>query len=362
MERQPVDPVAHRLRQATEPRNQQRHAGRQAFGCRERRAVPPQRRQRDGIDIGQQTADLARREGARQLDHAACVEGLQLLGEPRRHLAKDPDVQFCLGLLRRLHQQLRALVGIGGAEERHRQSLADAARPATATDLVPDLGLVWHRLPDHVHELRRIPAGQERTPHCARYRQNRGQAALRASPDLAQPLAVPLDVGAGGTGSTAAPVARTGADRAAAGEHVRAGADQPVVVGREVGGQSPGRGLVDQRRAEVVEVVEVHDLRSDPIQGGRERDPDRRIVEFSQWVAEVEQAVWTVVDADQAHAVLFPFDGFIGELGGGRGDRGVEHRHLPAAARELLGGQPGDGGAAAAVVPAEGGHHQSTWS
>ena len=76
-------------------------------------------------------------------------------------------------------------------------------------------------------------------------------------------------------------------------------------------------------------------------------------------VAEVEQAVRAVVDADQRERrpppTRAPRRGAATPVGR---DRGVEHRHLPAAARELLGREPRDGRAAAAVVAAERRHQQ----
>ena len=56
--------------------------------------------------------------------------------------------------------------------------------------------------------------------------------------------------------------------------------------------------------AEVVQVVEVHDVGAHAVEQRGERARDRRVVELAVGVAEVEQAVRAVVHADQTHAVL----------------------------------------------------------
>ena len=94
---------------------------------------------------------------------------------------------------------------------------------------------------------------------------------MRAGADRLQPLAVADHVGAADARGAARAVARAGADRAVAGQQVRARADQPVVVRREVAGQAADGGLVDQRGAEVVEVVEVDDVGAQAVQRGGER-------------------------------------------------------------------------------------------
>ena len=76
----------------------------------------------------EQSADLGRREGAAQLDVAAAIERLELLGEAVGHLAEDLDVQPRLGPLRRLDEQLRALVRVGRAQEGDGEVLRRRAR------------------------------------------------------------------------------------------------------------------------------------------------------------------------------------------------------------------------------------------
>ncbi len=77
----------------------------------------------------------------------------------------------------------------------------------------------------------------------------------------------------------------------------------------------PARGdLVDQRRAEIVEVVEVHDVGAHLLQRPFERGGDGRVVDLAVGVAQVKQPVRPVVHADQAYAVLDPFDDLVGLL------------------------------------------------
>ncbi len=102
----------------------------------------------------------------------------------------------------------------------------------------------------------------------------------------------------------------------------------------------------------------MHDVGPHLLQRVLERRRDGRVVDLAVGVAEVKEPVGAVVHADQADPVLDPFDDLIRLLGLGRLDRGVKHGDLPAAPGQLLGGQAGDGRAAAAVVPAERGHEQ----
>ena len=85
-------------------------------------------------------------------------------GDIADHL--DPDVR--LGALGRLDQQLRALVRVGGAEERDGQAFTVPSRLSAAADLLPDLGLVRHRLADDVDRLRVVPGREERLAHGVR--------------------------------------------------------------------------------------------------------------------------------------------------------------------------------------------------
>ncbi len=85
-------------------------------------------------------------------------------------------------------------------------------------------------------------------------------------------------------------------------------------MGREVGRQAAHGSLIDQRRAEVVEVVEVDDVRAQAVERRGERRCDRGIIELAERVAEVEEPVVAVVDADQPDVVLFPLDDLVGDL------------------------------------------------
>ena len=79
------------------------------------------------VDAGQQLRQRRGAERAAQLDHAAPVGGAQARGEALVDLAVHEHAQVLLGALGRLHQQLRALVRVGGAEEGDGQALAGAA-------------------------------------------------------------------------------------------------------------------------------------------------------------------------------------------------------------------------------------------
>ncbi len=217
VEREPVDAVADRLGQAAEPRHDQRHARGEALGGGQRRAVPPHRRQRDRVDACEQPRDLARRERARELDHAAPVERAQLLGEARRGPRRgSARATRRLRALRGLDEQLRALVRVGRAEERDRQLLADAARARGRGRPAPrsavSCGIAWRTTST---SSARIAGGEQRPAHGVRDGQDRGQAALRARPDLRQARAVAV-AGRGCRRSSAqrGAVAGPGADRA----------------------------------------------------------------------------------------------------------------------------------------------------
>ena len=139
-------------------------------------------------------------------------------------------------------------------------------------------------------------------------------AAREAVADALQALLVAGGVvrRADARGAVAAAVAGAAAHRAGAGEQVGARADEPVVVGREVARQAARGGLVDERGAEVVQVVEVHDVGAHAVQQRAEGLRDRRVVELAQRVAEVPQAVLAVVDADEVDAVLVPLAHGVG--------------------------------------------------
>ena len=190
VEDEAVDPVADGLRQAAEARDEHRDPRGQALGGGQRRAVPPHRRQRDRVDAAQQPADLGGREGAAQLDDAAAIERPELLGEAVGHLAEDLDVQPRLGPLRRLDQQLWPLVRIGRAQEGDGEVLGDAAGPAVAADLLPDLGVVGHGLADGVDQVGRVAGVDQGAPDRVGHRQDRGEAALGAGADLGEPAPV----------------------------------------------------------------------------------------------------------------------------------------------------------------------------
>ena len=84
---------------------------RQALGGGQRRAVPPHRRQRGRVDAAQQPADLARREARRTARRRRGGPGPRAARRTRS--GTSPRILMLsrgLGALRRLDQQLRALV------------------------------------------------------------------------------------------------------------------------------------------------------------------------------------------------------------------------------------------------------------
>src|SRR6201999_3015921 len=107
-------------------------------------------------------------------------------------------------------------------------------------------------------------------------------------------------------------------------QQVRTGAHQPVVVRGEVGRHAAGGGDVEQCRAEVVQVVEVHDVGPDAVHDVREGGGDRRVVELALRVAVVEQAVRAVVHADQPDPAVLALAERVGDAGRVGLDRGVE--------------------------------------
>ena len=355
VEEQAVDAVAHGLAQAAEARGDERHAPGQALGRHQRRAVPPQRGHDRDVDAGQQLGQLGGPEGAAQLDHAARVGGAQLAGEALVDLAVDEHAQLVTGALGGLDQQLRALVRVGGAEEGDGQALPAATGAPVAAQALPDLVGGRDGLLDDVDHLGRVVLAGEGAAHRVGDGEAHRDAAREAVADALQPLLVAGGVvrRADARGAVAAAVAGASADRAGAGEQVGARADEPVVVGREVARQAARGGLVDEGGTQVVQVVEVHDVGAHAVQQRAEGLRDRRVVELAQGVAEVPQAVLAVVDADQVDPVLVPLTDGVGlarRVGPGGG---VEDRDVPAAARELLGGDAWDGGPAARVVEAE---------
>ncbi len=355
VEEQAVDLVAHGLAQAAEARGDERHAAGQALGRHQRRAVPPQGGHHGDVDTGEQLGQLGGAEGAAQLDHAARVGGAQLAGEALVDLAVDEDAQLAAGALGGLDQQLGALVRVGGAEEGDGQALAAATGTPVAAQALPDLVGGGDGLLDDVDHLGRVVLAGQGAAHRVGDGEAHRDPAREAVADALQALLVASGVvrSADARGAVAAAVAGAAADRAGAGEQVGARADEPVVVGREVARQAARRGLVDERSAEVVQVVEVHDVGAHAVQQRAEGLRDGRVVELAQRVAEVPQAVLAVVDGDQVHAVLVGLAHGIG-LAGGIGTRGgVEDGDVPAAARELLGRHARDGRAAARVVEAE---------
>ena len=152
-----------------------------------------------------------------QLAHAARVQRAQRRRERVGHLAVDQHAQRRLHALRRLHEQLRALVRVGGAEERDRQRAVragGAARTgAVASELLPDLRVVRHPLAHDVDQLGRVAGAEQRAPHRLRDGQHARHPARDARADLRQPARVVVRVGPAGARRAAAPVAGAGADR-----------------------------------------------------------------------------------------------------------------------------------------------------
>jgi hypothetical protein len=289
VEEQAVDLVDDRLTQAAEAGNDERDAAGEALGGHQWRAVPPHRGHDGDVDAGQQLGKRGGAERAAQLDHAAPVCGEQARGEALGDLAVDEHAQVVLGALGGLDEELRALVRVRGAEEGDGQRLADAARLAVAAECVPGVVRGGDGLADDVDHLARVVLAGERRAHRVGDREADGDAAREALADAGEPLLVSgaLVRRADAGGAVGAAVARAAADRALAGQQVRARADQPVVVRGEVARQATGGGLVDQRRAEVVQVVEVHDVWLDAVEQRRKGLGDGRVVELAQRVAEV---------------------------------------------------------------------------
>src|SRR5581483_8836651 len=130
VEPQPCDTVLDRLGEAAEPRHENRNARRETLECRERRAVPPHRRQRDEVDLPQELGDLAWGELAGEFDDPTPVELGERLREGRRNLPMDQHPELRFDLLSSLDQQLRALVRKRRAEKRDGQLIAGAAGAA----------------------------------------------------------------------------------------------------------------------------------------------------------------------------------------------------------------------------------------
>ncbi len=123
-------------------------------------------------------------------------------------------------------------------------------------------------------------------------------------------------------------------------------------MGREERRDAAYRGLVDQRDAEVVQVVEVHDVGLHAVERLGEGLGDRRVVDLAQRVAEVEQHVRAVEDPDELDPVLLPLAHRVRAGAVDAADGGVEDRDVPAALGELLGQVAGDDRAAAGILEA----------
>jgi hypothetical protein len=159
-------------------------------------------------------------------------------------------------------------VGVRRAEEGDGEALAGAAGPPVAPEPLPRLVRGRHGLADDVDHLARVVLPGEGGAHGVGHREADRHAAREAVADAGQALLVARAVvgRADARGAVRAALAGAGADRALAREQVGARADEPVVVSREVARQAAGGGFVDQRRPEVVQVVEVHDVGRHAIQ------------------------------------------------------------------------------------------------
>ncbi len=284
-----------------------RHPPGQTFRGHERRAVPPHRRHDGGVDLGEQGGEVVGPERAADLDDPARVHPLQAFGELRRDLAVDRHADVGGRALRGLDEQLRALVRVGRAEEPEVQRAAGDGAPThpLAPQLVPHGLGGGHRLADDVDHLVRVAGADERALHGVGDRETDAHPAREPGADLAQAHLVAGAVAAADA-RRAVPtaVARPRTQLELAREQVVARADQPVVVGREVRRQPARERLVDQRGAEVVQVVEVHDVGLHAVEQRTERRRDRRVVDLAVRVAEVEQPVGAVEDAHELHALV----------------------------------------------------------
>ena len=110
-----------------------------------------QSHQSEGITAASRPAQdpgqLGVRERAGELDDAALVERQEPLGERPRDLAVDADAQVAVDQLRRLDQQLRALVR-DRPSRRSRRSGDLAVRPGrrsrpTASQIASSSGIAW---------------------------------------------------------------------------------------------------------------------------------------------------------------------------------------------------------------------------
>ena len=121
-------------------------------------------------------------------DDAAAIECAQLLGEPLRHLAEDPHVE--LARASAAPPRPAAAAPCAGRPSRGRRpSAARRSRPGArrSADLLPDLGLVRHRLAHDVEQVGCVAGPEQRAPHGVGYGQDRGQAGVGAGADLGEP-------------------------------------------------------------------------------------------------------------------------------------------------------------------------------
>ncbi len=282
------------------------------------------------------------------------------LGERGGYLSVDADADRAVGELRSLDEQLRALVRVRRADEADGERVTDPARPAGAADRLPDRAVLGHRLLHDVDHRGREAEPEQRAAH----RLGDGEDAVDPQREPLAQLGAPLLVARGVTradagGAAAAGVPRSVAEREVLAEEVVPCAAEPVVVGREDGADAARERLVDERQAEVVQVVQVHHLRVHAIEQGCEGGPDRGVVELAMRVSEIEQAVRPVVHRDHLDAVLDRRADGVGRLVLEPRDARGEHGHVVAPPGELLGHVAGHDGAAAGVGEAERREHDT---
>ena len=219
VEDEPVDLVADRLGQPAESRHDQRHARGEALGGRERRAVPPQRRQRGDVDARAAARPISLGANA---PHSSTTPRRSSALSCAANCARDLAVDAARAGARCVrcaasHEQLRALVRVGRAEEADGQLLADAARARGRGPTCSQISCsMRHRLADDVDQVGRVALGERacRAPRRTRPGTRSG-ARVGARADLAQPPPVAVDVvAADAGGAVAAAIAGPGADRA----------------------------------------------------------------------------------------------------------------------------------------------------